>query len=127
MRRNVASNSPYEPVIAFSRAVRAGNQVFVSGTAAWGADGRLVSGGGYEQAKQCIANIGAALEKAGASLSDVVRTRTYMVDIDQWEDVARAHREAFAAILPASTLVEVSRLASADMLVEIEADAVVDA
>jgi enamine deaminase RidA (YjgF/YER057c/UK114 family) len=127
MRRNVASNSPYEPVIAFSRAVRAGNHVFVSGTAAWGDDGRLVSGGVYEQAKQCIANIGAALEKAGTSLNDVVRTRTYMVDINHWEDVARAHREAFAAILPASTLVEVSRLASADMLVEIEADAVVGA
>jgi len=126
MRRRISSNSPFEPVIGFSRAVRAGDTVYVSGTVAWGADGRMVGAGDcYAQAKQTIANIASALEDAGASLRDVVRTRIYMTDIDRWQDVARAHREAFAEILPAATLVEVSRLATADMLVEIEAVAVV--
>jgi enamine deaminase RidA (YjgF/YER057c/UK114 family) len=127
MRRNVSSNSPFEPLIAFSRAVRAGNSVYVSGTAPWGLDGNLVEGGAYEQARQCIHNIEAALRQAGSSLSDVVRTRIYVVDMAMWEDVARAHREAFADIMPAATLVEVSRLASSEMLVEIEADTVIDA
>ena len=127
MRQNVSSNSPFEPLIAFSRAVRAGSSVYVSGTAPWGLDGNLVEGGVYEQARQCIRNIEAALRQAGSSLSDVVRTRIYVVDMDGWEDVARAHREAFAGIMPAATLVEVSRLASSEMLVEIEADAVIDA
>jgi enamine deaminase RidA (YjgF/YER057c/UK114 family) len=126
MRQNVSSNSPFEPVVGFSRAVRAGNNVYVSGTAAWGADGKLVTGGVYEQAAQCIRNIEAALAKAGASLRDVVRTRIYVVDIDTQDDASRAHREAFAEILPAATLVEVSRLASPKMLVEIEADAVIE-
>jgi len=126
MRRNVSSNSPFEPVIAFSRAVRAGNHVFVSGTAPWGPDGTLVQGDVYAQAKQCIANIAAALDKAGASLADVVRTRIYIVDMRRWEDAARAHREAFAGIMPACTLVEVSRLATPEMLVELEADAVLE-
>ena len=126
LRQNISSNSPYEPLVGFSRAVRLGNQVFVSGTAPWGPDGKIVQGGAYEQTRQCIANIEAALTKAGASLCDVVRTRIYVVDIDTQDDVARAHREAFAAVLPASTLVEVSRLATPEMLVEIEADAVVE-
>jgi enamine deaminase RidA (YjgF/YER057c/UK114 family) len=127
MRQNVSSNSPYEPVVGFSRAVRAGNSVYVSGTAAWGPDGTVVAGGVYEQARQCIANIEAALQKAGASLTDVVRTRIYVVDMDMQAEVSRAHREAFGDIRPAATLVEVSRLASPEMLVELEADAVIGA
>jgi enamine deaminase RidA (YjgF/YER057c/UK114 family) len=127
MRQNVSSNSPFEPLIGFSRAVRAGNHVYVSGTAPWGPDGNVIAGSPYEQARQCIRNIEAALQQAGASLSDVVRTRMYVVDMDTWEDVSRAHREAFADVMPAATLVEVSRLATPEMLVEIEADAVIDA
>jgi enamine deaminase RidA (YjgF/YER057c/UK114 family) len=127
MRQNVSSNSPFEPLVGFSRAVRAGNLVFVSGTAAWGPDGRIVEGGAYEQARRCIENIVAALEKAGASTGDVVRTRMYVTDITMWEEVSRAHREAFDAVRPAATLVEVSALATPEMLVELEADAVIDA
>jgi enamine deaminase RidA (YjgF/YER057c/UK114 family) len=127
MRRNVSSNSPFEPIIGFSRAVRVGSQVFVSGTAPWGPNGQIVDGDAYQQARQCIHNIEAALLQAGASLTDVVRTRMYVVDMDRWEDVSRAHREAFAGVMPAATLVEVSRLATPQMQVEIEADAVIEA
>ncbi len=127
MRKNVASNSPYEPVIGFSRAVRASDTVYVSGTVARGPDGRMVgSDDVYAQAKQVIANIEAALQEAGGSLRDVVRTRIYLTDLSRWEEAARAHREAFAEVRPASTLLEVSRLAAPDMLVEIEAIAVVE-
>ncbi len=126
MRQNVSSNSPYEPLVGFSRAVRVGNQVFVSGTVGRGDDGAVIAGGVYEQSKQVIENIRTALEQAGASLQDVVRTRTYLVDIAAQDDFARAHREAFGDIRPASTLVEVSRLASPEMLVEMEADAVIE-
>ena len=126
MRTNISSNSPYEPLVGFSRAVRVGNQVFVSGTVGRGADGAVVAGGVYEQSKQIIENIRIALEQAGGSLNDVVCTRTYLVDIDTQDDFARAHHEAFGDIRPASTLVEVSRLASPEMLVEIEADAVIE-
>ena len=126
-RVRVSSNSPYEPLIGFSRAVRAGDTVYVSGTVAWGPDGKLVGPGDvYAQAKQAIANIEAALRQAGATLQDVVRTRIYLTDISCWEEAARAHREAFADVRPASSLLEVSRLASPDMLVEIEAIAVVE-
>jgi reactive intermediate/imine deaminase len=126
-RRRVSSNSPYESLIGFSRAVRAGDTVYVSGTVAWGPDGRLVGPGDvYAQAKQAIANIEAALKEAGASLRDVVRTRVYLTDISRWVEAARAHREAFAEVRPASSMVEVSRLASPEMLVEIEAVAVVE-
>jgi enamine deaminase RidA (YjgF/YER057c/UK114 family) len=127
MRQNVSSNSPFEPRVGFSRAVRAGNHVFVSGTVAWGLDGKLISGDAYAQARQCIANIETALIKAGSSLRDVVRTRIYVVDMGQESNVSRAHREAFGDILPAASLVEVSRLATPEMLVEIEADAVIEA
>jgi enamine deaminase RidA (YjgF/YER057c/UK114 family) len=126
MRQNVSSNSPFEPMVGFSRAVRVGNSVYVSGTAPWGPDGKVILGDVYLQAKQCIANIETALIKAGASLKDVVRTRMYVIDMDQQEAVSRAHREAFGAIMPAATLVEVSRLATPEMLVEIEADAVIE-
>jgi enamine deaminase RidA (YjgF/YER057c/UK114 family) len=126
-RVRVSSNSPYEPLIGFSRAVRVGDTVYVSGTVAWGPDGALVGPGDvYAQAKQAIANIEAALKEADAALRDVVRTRIYLTDISRWEDAARAHREAFAEVRPASSLLEVSRLAAPDMLVEIEAVAVLD-
>ncbi len=125
-RRRIVSVSPYEDVIGFSRAVRVGDLVFVSGTVAWGPDGKLVGlGDVYAQAKQTIANIENYLRQAGAGLRDVVRTRIYLTDISRWEEVARAHREAFADVRPASSLLEMSRLASPDMLVEIEAVAVV--
>jgi enamine deaminase RidA (YjgF/YER057c/UK114 family) len=124
-RQRIVSVSPYEDVIGFSRAVRVGDLVFVSGTVAWGPDGKLVGlGDVYAQAKQTIANIESYLRQAGAGLRDVVRTRIYLTDISRWEEVARAHREAFADVRPASSLLEVSRLASPDMLVEIEAVAV---
>ncbi len=125
-RRRISSNSPYEEIIGFSRAVRVGDTVYVSGTVAWGEDGKLVGEGDvYVQARQALRNIERALIEAGASLSDVVRTRIYITDIDRWEEAARAHAEAFAAVRPAATMVEVSRLAEAAMLVEIEAVAVV--
>ena len=127
-RIRVSSGSPYEPLIGFSRGVRVGDTVYVSGTVAWGPEGTLVGPGDvYAQAKQAIANIEAALREAGASLRDVVRTRIYLTDISRWEEAARAHREAFADVRPASSLLEVSRLAGPDMLVEIEAVAVVGA
>lgn len=123
-RHNIASNSPFEDAVGFSRAVRVGNHITVSGTVGRGADGNIVPGGVYEQARQAIENIRVALEQAGASLQDVVRTRIYLIDIETQAEASRAHREAFVAIRPAATLVEVSRLATPEMLVEIEADAI---
>lgn len=118
MRRNIAGGSPWEPLAGYSRAVRVGEFVFVSGTTSAGDDA-------YAQAKGAIARISDALEAAGASLRDVVRTRMFVVNIADWEAVARAHREAFGDVMPASTMVEVSGLIAPDLLVEIEADAVV--
>ncbi len=125
-RRRISSGNPYEPLIGFSRAVRVGDTVYVSGTVAWGEDGRLVGPGDvYTQAQQAIRNIEKALAQAGASLRDVVRTRIYLTDISRWKDAARAHAEAFADVRPASSMLQVAALADAAMLVEIEAVAVV--
>jgi enamine deaminase RidA (YjgF/YER057c/UK114 family) len=127
-RKNVFSVSPYEDVIGFSRAVRVGDLVFVSGTVAWGPDGKLVGKGDvYAQAKQTIANIEGYLREAGANLEDVVRTRIYLTDIGRWQEVARAHREAFGDARPASSMLAIGGLAEPEMLVEIEAVAVLSA
>lgn len=120
----IRSGAPWESLVGYSRAVRAGSFIAVSGTAPVGADGTVVGiGNAYLQAKKCIEIIASALEEAGAGLDDVVRTRMYVTDISRWEEIGRAHREAFGDIMPATTMVEVSQLIDPHMLVEIEADA----
>jgi len=127
-RINFSSGAPWEPVVGYSRAVRVGTQVWVAGTTPLGPDGTLVGiGDAYAQTRQALANVAAALANAGARVSDVVRTRLFVTDIAQWEAIGRAHGEMFADIRPACTMVEVARLIDPDMLVEIEADAVIAA
>ena len=123
-RTNIHTGAPWESIVGYSRAVRFGSHIMISGTAPVGVDGEVVGvGDAYVQAKRCLEIIAEALGHAGASLEDVVRTHIFVTDIERWEEVGRAHQEAFGAVSPATTMVEVSRLIDPAMLVEIEADA----
>jgi enamine deaminase RidA (YjgF/YER057c/UK114 family) len=125
-RRRIASGSPFEPVVGFSRAILAGRHVHVAGTAPVPADGGEVAPDAYSQARRCLEIIEAALAEAGATVDDVVRTRIFLVDVDDWQDVGRAHGEVFGDARPASTMVVVTALLDPAWKVEIEADALID-